>query len=164
MGPSCSDFRLPIDDFTRGTVKYGYDDTDISEVPEDAALEIKEMEGQNITSSMTFAITRDSRDKLWDTSRGSYNRLRFEYAGGVLGGDIGFNKYIAKTGWYFPLFWDTVFLVKGTWGLVVQRPGEVLPVYQKFQYRRRSKRFVGLNLNPFLPEILRPVTGSAAKR
>jgi outer membrane protein insertion porin family len=95
-------------------------------------LEIKEMEGQNVTSSMTFAITRDSRDKLWDTSKGSYNRLRFEYAGGVLGGDIGFNKYTAKTGWYFPLFWDTVFLAKGTWGLVVKRPGEKLPVYQKF--------------------------------
>ncbi|MFH1293061.1 MAG: outer membrane protein assembly factor BamA, partial [Pseudomonadota bacterium] len=125
-------FPLPIDEFIRGTVKYGYDDTDISEVPEDAALEIKEMEGQNVTSSMTFAITRDSRDRLWDTSKGSYNRLRFEYAGGVLGGDIGFNKYIATTGWYFPLFWDTVFLVKGTWGLVVQRTGEELPVYQKF--------------------------------
>ncbi|MCG2778072.1 MAG: outer membrane protein assembly factor BamA, partial [Desulfobacterales bacterium] len=125
-------FPLPIDEFTRGTVKYGYDDTDISKVPEDAALEIKEMEGQNVTSSMTFAITRDSRDKLWDTSKGSYNRLRFEYAGGVLGGDIGFNKYIAKTGWYFPLFWDTVFLVNGTWGFVVQRTGEELPVYQKF--------------------------------
>ena len=72
---------------------------------------IKEMEGKNITSSMTFAITRDSRDKLWDTSKGSYNRLRFEYAGGVLGGDIGFNKYIAKTGWFFPFsgiqfFWS----------------------------------------------------------
>jgi len=126
-------FPLPIDEFTRGTVKYGYDDTDISEVPEDAALEIKEMEGQNVTSSMTFAITRDSRDRLWDTSRGSYNRLRFEYAGGVLGGDIGFNKYIAKTGWYFPLFWDTVFLVKGSLGLVVKRTGEELPVYQKFR-------------------------------
>jgi len=126
-------FRIPIVDFTRGTVKYQYDDTYISEVPDDAALDIKEMEGKNITSSMTFAITRDSRDKLWDTSKGSYNRLRFEYAGGVLGGDIGFNKYIAKTGWYFPLFWDTVFLVKGTWGLVVKRPGEALPVYQKFR-------------------------------
>ena len=126
-------FPLPIDEFTRGTIKYGYDDTDISEVPEDSSFEVKEMEGRNVTSSMTFAITRDSRDRAWDTHSGSYNRLRFEYAGGVLGGDIGFNKYIATTGWYFPLPWDTVFLVKGTWGLVVQRPGEDLPVYQKFK-------------------------------
>ena len=124
---------LGIDEFTRGSVKYGCDSSDISDVGDDAAIAIKDMEGRNITSSMTFGVKRDSRDRIWDTSRGSYNSLSFEYTGGFLGGDVGFNKYIARSGWYFPLFWDTVFLVKGTWGLVVKRPDEKLPVYQKFQ-------------------------------
>jgi len=126
-------FPLGIDEFTRGSVRYAYDSSNISDVDEDASIVIKDMEGRNVTSSMTFALTRDSRDRLWNTTRGSFNSFSVEYAGGGLGGDVGFNKYLAKTGWYFPLFWDTVFLVKGTWGLVVQRPDEKLPVFQKFR-------------------------------
>ena len=126
-------FPLGIDEFTRGSVKYGYDDSDISDLEEGASVTIKDMEGQNVTSGMTFTIKRDSRDRIWNTSRGTFNSLSYEYTGGIFGGDVGFDKYIARTGWYFPLFWDTVFLVKGTWGLVVKRSGEKLPVYQKFR-------------------------------
>lgn len=126
-------FPIGIDEFTRGSIKYGYDRSDISGVQEDAALVIRDMEGLNVTSGVTFGILRDSRDKIWNTSRGSYNSLTYEYTGGILGGDVGFNKYIARSGWYFPLFWETVFLVKGTWGFVERRGDEKLPVYQKFQ-------------------------------
>jgi outer membrane protein insertion porin family len=126
-------FPIGIDEFTRGSAEYGYDSSDISAVGEDASVAIKDMEGQNVTSGITFTIKRDSRDRIWNTSRGSYNSLSYEYTGGIFGGDVGFDKYIARTGWYFPLFWDTVFLVKGTWGLVVKRSGDKLPVYQKFR-------------------------------
>jgi outer membrane protein insertion porin family len=126
-------FPLGIDEFTRGSVRYGYDDSDISDVEEDASVAIKDMEGRNVTSGMTFAITRDSRDRLFLTSRGSYNSISFEYTGGIFGGDVYFNKYQATSGWYFPLFWDTVFLVRGSWGLVEERSGGFLPVYQKFR-------------------------------
>lgn len=126
-------FPLGIDEFTRGSVRYAYDDSDISDVEEDASLAIRDFEGRNVTSGMTFAVTRDSRDRLFLTSEGSYNSISFEYAGGILGGDVYFNKYQATSGWYFPLFWDTVFLVRGTWGLVEQRSGGILPVYQKFR-------------------------------
>jgi len=126
-------FPLGIDEFTRGSVRYGYDDSDISDVEEDASIAIKDMEGRNVTSGMTFAITRDSRDRLFLTSRGSYNSISFEYTGGIFGGDVYFNKYQATSGWYFPLFWDTVFLVRGSWGLVEERSGGFLPVYQKFR-------------------------------
>jgi outer membrane protein insertion porin family len=126
-------FPLGIDEFTRGSVKYAYDDSDISDVSEDASLTIKDIEGRNVTSGMTFAVTRDSRDRLFLTSRGSYNSISLEYTGGILGGDVYFNKYQATSGWYFPLFWDTVFLMRGTLGLVEQRSGGSLPVYQKFR-------------------------------
>ena len=124
---------LRIDDFTRGSIRYGYDNADIKDVPETASIEIKDMEGQNITSSMTFGIKRDSRDRPWNTSRGSVNSLTFEYAGGVLGGDVYFNKYLARSAWFIPLFWDTVFLVQGSWGYIDGRSGGKLPVYQKFR-------------------------------
>ncbi|MDY6973486.1 MAG: outer membrane protein assembly factor BamA, partial [Thermodesulfobacteriota bacterium] len=122
-----------FDEFTRGSVRYGYDDADISDVPETASIEIKDMEGRNVTSSVTFGIKRDSRDRPWNTSRGSVNSLTFEYAGGVLGGDVYFNKYLARSAWFIPMFWDTVFLIQGSWGYIEERSGGKLPVYQKFR-------------------------------
>jgi outer membrane protein insertion porin family len=125
-------FPLRIDEYLRGSVKYGYDKANIYDIADDASSVLKDMEGRNVTSSIFFKIRRDSRDRLWNTSRGSINSISFEYAGGFLSGDEYFNKYEAKSAWYFPLFWDTVFLLKGQLGYVEQRSGGKLSVFQKF--------------------------------
>ena len=114
-------------------MSYGYDDSDISNIPYNASPAWKDMEGQNVTSSITTGIRRDSRDEPWNTHRGSVNTLSFEFAGRALGGDVNFNKIRAGSAWYFPLFWDTVFLVRGNWGYIEERSGGKLPVYQKFR-------------------------------
>lgn len=124
---------LGLDEFTRGSVGYAYDNADISDIADEASQVIKEMEGSNVTSSITIGIRRDSKDRPWNTHEGSVNSLSFEYAGGLLGGDAYFNKYRARSAWYFPVIWDTVFLVQGRWGYVTRRSGGDLPVYQKFR-------------------------------
>ena len=91
------------------------------------------MEGRNLTSSVEFAITRNSKDRFWNPTKGSVNSVSFEYAGGILGGDVYFNKYEAESGWYFPFYWETVFFTKGKWGYIDQRSGGKLPVYQKYR-------------------------------
>lgn len=128
-------FKFPVglDEYTLGSARYLYDDSNITDIEPTAALAVREMEGVNVTSSITLGITRDSRDKLWNTSRGSENEFTFEYAGGVLGGDVYFNRYELKSAWYFPLFWETSFMVQGRWGLVEQREGGKLPDFQKYR-------------------------------
>jgi outer membrane protein insertion porin family len=126
-------FLLGLDDFTRGTIRYEYDDADITDVDENAAFIIRDMEGRHVTSSLALGITRDSRDRPWNTSSGSINSLTFEYAGGIFGGDVYFNRYTARSAWYFPLFWDTVFVAQGRWGYIQKRSGGELPSYQKFR-------------------------------
>lgn len=129
-------FKFPIgidEEFTRVRVRYMYDDADISDIEDTASLAIKEMEGRNVTSSLTLGIERNTKDRPWDTTKGSFNSLSFEYAGGVFGGDVYFNKLLAKTAWYFPLPFKTVFLAQGRWGYVKQRSGGKLPIYQKFR-------------------------------
>lgn len=147
-------FPLVFDDHTRGYIKYGFDDADITDIAESAATAIKEMEGKNITSSITFMIKRDSRDRRWNTSRGSINSFSYEYAGGILGGDIYFDKYLARSAWYFPLFWDTVLVAQGRWGYVKQRSGGKLPVYQKFSLGgiNSVRGFDGGSISPEDPE------------
>jgi outer membrane protein insertion porin family len=121
-----------IDDFTRGWVQYSYDDADISDIGSDASLLIRAMEGRSISSSVTIGLRRNSTDRAWNPTMGSINSISFEYAGGMLGGDNYFNKYNAQSAWFFPLFWDTVFMAQGRWGYLQGRSGGALPVYEKF--------------------------------
>ncbi len=126
-------FPLGFDEYTEGLVKYRYDNADISDIEDTAALAIKEMEGRNVTSSLRFGIERDSRDRPWNTSRGSENDFNFEYAGGLLGGDVAFNRYELKSAWYFPVWWETVIKLQGRWGFIDNRPQDgKLPIYQKY--------------------------------
>lgn len=126
-------FPLGLDEFTRGRVRYAYDEADIFDIEEDAAVAIRDMKGKNLTSSITLGINRNSKDRPWHTTKGSVNSISFEYAGSPLGGDVTFNKYLATSAWYFPLPWKTVFLAQGRWGYVKKRSGGKLPIYQKFR-------------------------------
>ncbi|MBW2064414.1 MAG: outer membrane protein assembly factor BamA, partial [Deltaproteobacteria bacterium] len=102
-----------FDEFTRGSAKYAYDDADIRDVAETAAQEIKDMEGRNVTSLIRLGITRDSKDRLFNTTRGSLNSILAEYAGGLLGGTVAYNRIELTSAWFFPFRWETVFHIKG---------------------------------------------------
>jgi outer membrane protein insertion porin family len=121
-----------LGDLTRGSVRISYDNSDIDEIEETAARVIREMAGKNVTNSIALGIGRDSRDRPLFTSKGSVNSFSIETAGGFLGGDVAFNKYQVKTEWYFPLFWSTVFMVRGTAGLIKPKGQTKVPVFQKY--------------------------------
>jgi outer membrane protein insertion porin family len=121
-----------LGDLTRGSVRISHDNSDISDIEVIAAYVIKEMAGKNVTNSIAFGIGRDSRDRPLFTNKGSVNSFSIETAGGFLGGDVGFNKYQVSTEWYFPLPWSTVFVAKGTAGLIKRKEGNKLPVFQKY--------------------------------
>lgn len=126
-------FGFPLGiEFMKGSVIYTYDDAEVTDIIENAALVIKDMEGEHLTSSVTFGILRDSRDRMFNSRRGSVNSLSMEYAGGALEGDNYFTKYNARSAWFFPLFQNSSFSVQGKWGFVEQRPGGRLPIYEKF--------------------------------
>jgi outer membrane protein insertion porin family len=120
----------PLYDYIRGYATYTYDFTDIRNVQEDAAASIQKDEGQHIKSSITLMPRYDSRDSLFNAKEGSIHSVEYEFAG--LGGDVGFNKITADTGWYFPLFWKLVGVAHGRAGYVNKLPNWDLPDYEKF--------------------------------
>ena len=120
----------PLIDYTRGTIIYNYDIADIHNVEDDASNTIKRDQGENIKSSITTIIRRDSRDQLFHPTTGSMNSISYEFAG--LGGNVGFNKIIGETGWYFPLLWQTVGVLHGKAGYAKELEGKTLPDYEKF--------------------------------
>jgi outer membrane protein insertion porin family len=120
----------PIYDFTRANLSYTYDIADINNVDADASDSIKRDAGENIKSSITSSIRYDSRNQLFHPTEGSLQEIEYEIAG--LGGNVGFNKVIGETGWYFPLLWQTVGVLHGRAGLVKEIHGMTLPDYEKF--------------------------------
>lgn len=123
-------FSYPVYDFTRAHIGYLYDVSDIKDIAEEASESIKELEGTNVTSSISTGLRYDSRDRVFNTTEGSEHSVTLEYAG--LGGDIAFTKYLVETGWFIPLFWSTVGFVHGKVGYVEENSGGKLPDYERF--------------------------------
>jgi len=120
----------PIFDYTRANLSYNYDIANIKNISDDASNSIKSDAGENIKSSVTSLIKYDSRDQLFHPTEGSLDSIEYEFAG--LGGNVGFNKIIGETGWYYPLLWQTVGVLHGRAGWVKELQGKTLPDYEKF--------------------------------
>ncbi|MDH4164041.1 MAG: outer membrane protein assembly factor BamA [Nitrospirota bacterium] len=84
------------------------------------------------TSALTASLSRDSRDFYLDPKTGSRNSIFFTYAGGPLGGDPNFIKTVADSSWFFPLFWDTVFMMRGRVGYAGSLSDLPLPAGERF--------------------------------
>jgi len=119
-------------DFTRYHISYRFESADIKIIDDDedeVALDIQKQEGKTVTSSITNAIIRDSRDDRWKPRTGDYTNLAMELAG--FGGDsryLGINFSYAK---WFPLPWDTAFMARGTIGEMFEL-GEDIPISEKY--------------------------------
>jgi len=123
-------FGYPVYEFTRIYMTYALDFADITNIEIDAPDTIKEMAGNNVSSSITTALKYDSRDKVFNPTEGAEHTISIQYAG--LGGDIGFTKYILETGWFIPLFKGTVGSIHAKTGYVSQNSGQKLPSYERF--------------------------------
>ncbi|MBI5062189.1 MAG: outer membrane protein assembly factor BamA, partial [Desulfatitalea sp.] len=146
----------PVFDYTNARLGYHLDRSDIaidrayeSLVPPDIVL----LEGVNWTSSSDVSLTYDSRDRSFNATEGSKHSISFEYAG--LGGDIGFNKAIAQTMWYIPIFKKYLIgCANGKIGLVQENDdAKILPDYEKFYLGGiNSLRGFGYH-GVFIPEV-----------
>jgi outer membrane protein insertion porin family len=118
----------PVFDYTRGYIRYAYDISEIDNISEFASPYV--LAGRNVESSVSLSLVYDSRNRAFNPSDGSTHKATVQYAG--LGGNIGFTKFTAETGWYFPLFWSTVFFAHGETGYVIENSGKDLPDYERF--------------------------------
>jgi len=115
-----------------GIGSYSYTDTNLTDVSANASFLIRESVNIRTTSAVKYTLRRDVRDRLYGTTKGSYNELSLEYAGGPFGGESQFTKLEGVTSWYFPLFWGTVFHLRGSAGQAWENEKDKLPVYQRF--------------------------------
>jgi outer membrane protein insertion porin family len=100
-----------------GAATYTYQRVHIKDVEDSAPFLVKrqasESGGVSNTSSLSFALTRDTRDSFTEPTRGLRARAAFEYAGGFLDADNNFTKYSLDLSQYWPLWWKFVGHVRG---------------------------------------------------
>jgi outer membrane protein insertion porin family len=123
-------------EYVSGSIRYGLDQSEINDVTTSPTYILQKQfdwYGNTITtSSMTANLTRDSRDFYLDPKTGSRNTVFVQYAGGPLGGDPNFIKSVGDSAWYFPLFWDTVFMTRGRVGFVGSLNELPIPTGERF--------------------------------
>ncbi len=88
--------------------------------------------GKTLTSSLGFALTRDTRDFIFDPTTGSRNSVSLEYAGTFLGGDNDYYKVIFDSSRFFPLWREHIFSIHGRVGYAAGIGDRELPVGERF--------------------------------
>lgn len=83
----------------RAGVSYGLINQDL----EDLRPTVEKLFTSGLTSSVTFSISRDTRNKVIDASDGSFLKISEEIAGSALGGDNDFSKAEFDGRWFFPV-------------------------------------------------------------
>ena len=116
--------------YTRLYGAYRFEYVDLSDLSPTTSQIIREAAAIHSTSAVSMSLRRDSRDALFTPTKGSDNSMSVELAG--LGGDTAFLRFIAETGWYFPLFWGTVGVIHARGGYMSKLSWGELPAYEKF--------------------------------
>lgn len=109
---------------------YRYENTNLADLqPYSSPILLDAAKIKN-TSATSLTIRRDSRDAIFTPTKGSDNSLSVELAG--LGGDAAFTRLVLDSGWFFPLFWNTVGVVHGRIGYMNRNSWGALPSYERF--------------------------------
>jgi outer membrane protein insertion porin family len=127
-------FGKNFTEYVSGTVGYQLQMLDLYGFkPGQTPTLVLEQRGLSTTSELRTTLQWDSRDVYQAPSRGGRHAVFFDYAGTFLGGDNDFYKVVADSSVYFPLWWETVFSVRGRFGFA--HPSTVngtLPVGERF--------------------------------
>jgi outer membrane protein insertion porin family len=126
-------FLRPLTDFLRAGLRYRYDVTTVDNVSLGASPTIIQQAGTLTTSSVTWSLLNNTIDNIMNPSRGTRSDISYELAGGPFLGDNDFQKGIGVYSKYIPAgFWDSVFFMRGTAGIIRPYGGTPLPIYEKF--------------------------------
>jgi outer membrane protein insertion porin family len=116
--------------YTRLFWMYRFENVQLKDLVPNASETLQQAANIHNTSATSFTIRRDSRDSLFAPTHGSDNSVSTEIAG--LGGDTAFVRYIAETGWYFPLKWDCVGVLHARAGGMNKLHWGQMPAYELF--------------------------------
>jgi outer membrane protein insertion porin family len=112
---------------------YRYDRIKIANITEDATSDLRNEEGSNAISSLEFGLTFDSRDNVFDPTKGDILSGSLEGAGGPFGGDKDFLKFFGRASHYFPMFRGSVLELRARVALAdAYGNSDSVPIYERY--------------------------------
>ncbi len=117
-------------EYWAASLGYTLEQAKIYNVSSSASSIVTDQEGTKVTSAISPAIARDTRDNFQDPTRGNRNSIGVSLAG--LGGSNDYFKVVADSSWYYPLPGSTTFMVRGRIGYATGLFNKELPLYQRF--------------------------------
>ena len=129
------DLRLAkeLTDHLAGDVMYKFEEVRIGDVVDNASADLRAEEGTNNISSMLFQLTQDTRDNIYNPTRGYVVTGSIEDAGGVFAGDKDFVKGTGTALYYHTFFEKFVLELKARAGLAnAYGDSDEVPIYERF--------------------------------
>ena len=108
---------------------------------QDLSPTVENLFDSGLTSSMTVAVSRDTRNRVFEPTKGSFLRVSEEVAGGIFGGDNGFSKLGFDGRWFFspfekskiPIVKDSVIAFHFELGYVSPlQDGDRVPLFERY--------------------------------
>lgn len=129
------DLRLgkEFSDYLKGNAIYSLEDVTISNIDDAASSELKKEVGTNTISKLGLGLTYDTRDNIFDPTRGYMLNGLLEGAGGPLSGDKNFSRYTFKGSLDIPLSFKSVLEFRGQAGFAEAFGGsDEVPIYERY--------------------------------
>jgi len=134
---------FPWFDYTSVFGRYSYERVELSDFSPGYVGSLRTTAWPQRTSSVGFTILRNSTDSPFHPSFGTRTVFNARWSGGVLGGDVNFQRYELDFQWYNPLFWRFVLEVRNEFGALDGHSSPLqVPDYEKF--RLGGNRHYGL--------------------
>ena len=96
--------RKRLFELVEGRLGYTYEIVEIADVDRQTAPFLINEEGERNVSKVTFKLLRDTRDRLYNTTRGSRVELGTELAGGAFAGDTDYYRVEFRGSQYYNTF------------------------------------------------------------
>lgn len=120
-------------DWLRADLIYRLDRVKISDMPDDVAFDIRQEEGSNYLSSLGGYLTFDTRDNVFNPTKGVIVSGGIEDAGGAFLGDYDFIKYTGRASYYLSFVERFVLELKARAGMVGDYgDSDHVPIYERF--------------------------------
>jgi outer membrane protein insertion porin family len=120
----------PFGEYSRWHLGYRLTRDKISDITDVASTSLLDEIGSRVTSLVSAALTRDSRDNVVTPTKGGAANLSAEFAG--LGGDSQFVKTIASASYFRPIWFDHIISGRAEAGYGFGWGDEPLPLFERF--------------------------------
>jgi outer membrane protein insertion porin family len=125
----------PLAEYLTVSGLYRLETVEVTDVDDDATEDLKKEEGEKLNSVLEGAIAWDTRDNIFEPSRGWRLSLDVAFAG--LGGDTQWYRAVGEATYFYPLpiavpSTNWVVALRALAGVVQGWGGEEVPIFERF--------------------------------